>query len=637
MNTELYVNLEKHWNKNQYKYYRKQDLKFSGKEECGEIYTEEYFSKNMQGELADGLLELLINYHDNSYEILNYLRRFKIIKFYEEFLSKLDILVKELVFSKGELYDLGSYYAKECTDEELIKLGLLLLKFNDDESSLNILKVFSTHNDFIFYSLEAIKGYKKCNSIIFDIAKKTVGYGKIISMSQVEPLTEEIKTWIVGDGIKNIFLEEFLVAISFNKVDYYDYFFEGEKTSKKYKILTRNLLLFYELKETFVNNISIDLIELYCNYFESYKYNFDNIYVMCALLSLFYKVEGESSLIDVLNLSKEEEKYIDDEIEKFVQNDFKNIIEETIDINRIEINKIIDVATALDINLSFDRLLLRLKNNPFEVSVYNYIMSYGNKEDKNSLIEFAKDELSFEKIITTKEIITEDELSLEYVEDYCFLLIIAYMDKGYKEFIKLNLMGLKARYVKTKIEALNNLKIMREKLANSDIEKIEAVSKEENDVYQKRGLYAFLTSLKEDSSNVKKVNIDKYKVIRHSKDVYLTNIFLEEYENKEIMNFTKELNTDDIVYLTVDKCGNENDRILILNGEGYILGCVRSDENYILKNLIDWGKIIYGEIINISEGYREIEIALYLSYEDVIREVSNAFNMVIKNPRGYLN
>ena len=52
---------------------------------------------------------------------------------------------------------------------------------------------------------------------------------------------------------------------------------------------------------------------------------------------------------------------------------------------------------------------------------------------------------------------------------------------------------------------------------------------------------------------------------------------------------------------------------------------------------MDWGKIIYGKIANISEDYKEIELALYLSYEDVIKEVSNAFNMVIRNPNGYLN
>ena len=66
---------------------------------------------------------------------------------------------------------------------------------------------------------------------------------------------------------------------------------------------------------------------------------------------------------------------------------------------------------------------------------------------------------------------------------------------------------------------------------------------------------------------------------------------------------------------------------IIINNDGYFIGYIKSKENIVLKNLMDWGKIIYGKIANISEDYKEIELALYLSYEDVIKEVSNAFNI----------
>ena len=93
-----------------------------------------------------------------------------------------------------------------------------------------------------------------------------------------------------------------------------------------------------------------------------------------------------------------------------------------------------------------------------------------------------------------------------------------------------------------------------------------------------------------------------------------------------------------MVYLKRDKENVEDiNAIMVLSNEGYLLGYIPKMENNILKNLMDWGKIIYGIILNISEDCNEVQIALYLSYEDVINEVSNAFNMVIKNPIGYLN
>ena len=142
---------------------------------------------------------------------------------------------------------------------------------------------------------------------------------------------------------------------------------------------------------------------------------------------------------------------------------------------------------------------------------------------------------------------------------------------------------------------------------------------------------------KDDSIRIERENINKYKVKTHAKDIYLTDLYIEETENKEVIKFRRELCEEDIVYLKLYMNNGDYEKISIFNNNGFIIGYIKSKENNILKNLIDWGKIIYGKITSISEDYKEIELALYLSYEDVITEVSNAFNMVIRNPRGYLN
>ena len=52
---------------------------------------------------------------------------------------------------------------------------------------------------------------------------------------------------------------------------------------------------------------------------------------------------------------------------------------------------------------------------------------------------------------------------------------------------------------------------------------------------------------------------------------------------------------------------------------------------------MDWGKILYGKINNVSDDYQQIEISIYLSYEDVMREVKDTFDMVTDQSIGYLN
>ena len=358
---------------------------------------------------------------------------------------------------------------------------------------------------------------------------------------------------------------------------------------------------------------------------------------MCALFSLFYKVEGESNLIDKLDLAKEEEEILDNAIENFLKNNYTEILNVSIKSDDIEISKIVDVAMALDIYLSFDDLLIKLKENPLDISIFNYVMSYGNVVDRNKLIDFALNKIDFNKIINTNDIIDEEDFKLEYVDDYCFLLIIIYMDKSYKEFKKLNLLALKSRYIKIRIEALNNLKSIKKEFDSDSIEKIKAAYELEKDNYQKRSLRDFLLSLEEDSIKVEREDIEKYMVTTHAKDIYLTNICIEESESREMLKLRRELCKEDMVYLKVYGNIEDNKKICVLNSNGYIIGHIKSKENNILKNLIDWGKIIYGKIANTNEDYEEIELELYLSYEDVITEVSNAFNMVIRNPIGYLN
>lgn len=637
MLSSIYKKLENHWQKYGYKYYKNQDINLAGKIECDEIYNAEHFSKIMQGEFADGLLELLIEFIDDndSFKILNYIEKFRINKYFVEIINKIDTLIKESILTKEEITYIGFELAKEEEEYELIKLGLILLKFSNSEEALRILKIYSNHNEFIFYSIEAIKGFDNCNSIIFEIAKVSKGYGRAIAVNSVEPLREEIKRWLIEESYKNNILESFLVAVSFNKVDYVDYFYDQGMSLKKYRCLTENLFLFHDLRENFARSIYIDIIEVYCKYFKKYRKSFNSIYVMCALLSIFYKVEGEESLIDHLDLSKDDESFISSETEEFLAGNYSEIVNDAIEAMDVDINKIIDVAISLDIDLNFEALYKRLEENKSELCIYNYIMGYKREEDKEKLMDFALDNLNFQSIASGKGYIDDEEVEIEYVEDYCLFLLIYYMDYNYEKFIKYNLIGLKARYIKTKAEALNNLRKIRDKLTENDIDEIKKIRNVEKNIYNKKALTAFLNSFDEDIKKIKYENIDKYKVLKHVKDIYLTEVSIK-IEN--LFSFESDISKDDMVYLKIDRDNSEDkESIIVLTSDGYLIGDIPKVENNILKNLMDWGKIIYGIILNISEDYNEIQIALYLSYEDVIKEVSNAFNMVIKTPEGYLN
>ena len=47
-------------------------------------------------------------------------------------------------------------------------------------------------------------------------------------------------------------------------------------------------------------------------------------------------------------------------------------------------------------------------------------------------------------------------------------------------------------------------------------------------------------------------------------------------------------------------------------------------------------QIVYGQIKKVDEDYKSMEIKVYLSYVDVMREVKDTFNMVTDQSMGYL-
>lgn len=94
---------------------------------------------------------------------------------------------------------------------------------------------------------------------------------------------------------------------------------------------------------------------------------------------------------------------------------------------------------------------------------------------------------------------------------------------------------------------------------------------------------------------------------------------------------------EDIVYLKRDS-DNEYDKnaIEVITTEGFVMGYVPKDNNLILKNLIDKGKYLYGKVEEISEDYSVIKIQIYLSYKDVIEEITNTLSLLSGEREDYL-
>lgn len=92
-------------------------------------------------------------------------------------------------------------------------------------------------------------------------------------------------------------------------------------------------------------------------------------------------------------------------------------------------------------------------------------------------------------------------------------------------------------------------------------------------------------------------NIGDVRVSPYTKDAFLTITKVEDMDKFDLTIVENKIRSGALVYLKRDKDNAEAENaIMVLTEKGYLLGYVSKENNYILKNLMDWGKTLYGQI-----------------------------------------
>ena len=638
---KLYKNLMEHWNKYGYSVYKNQDLSEAGKNDCEELYLNDPLEAEVKNQLATELIEMFFENNDRQYvddDIINYLNSNPLVRYYFAFEEKLNVYIKEGLISKNNIFSAAQNYLLDSDDVEGIKFALSLLRYCANEEAEEILKAFSNHNEFIFYCIEGLKEYDKCNSIIFEIAKASRGYGKIMAITNLEYINEEIKKWVIEAEADNEMLETVLVAMTYNNDYYIEYFFGDESTEEKYNLLTKKLKELYTLKGFFIEHITIDIVYGYWNYYRKFGKNFNSLYVMCELLSLFLKEDKDDvQLMEVISMSSDDKIKIEEMKNIIMSDNNDGVIKRALSDESSDVDEIVDIALAINVCLQYGDFEERLWKDSSQVSIYNYIMTECDKESKEKLIEFAKVYLDIDRVTGGAEPLDEENLDYRYIVDSCLYLIVSYMDELKDKYIDINIKALSARYTPTRRAALNNLRGINYEYLNNYIHILEGCYKREVNKELKQSIIRFL-----DGFNSKKKrqyeNIGDVRVSPYTKDAFLTITKVEDMDKFDLTIVENKIRSGALVYLKRDKDNAEAENaIMVLTEKGYLLGYVSKENNYILKNLMDWGKILYGQIKKVDEDYKSMEIKVYLSYVDVMREVKDTFNMVTDQSMGYLN
>ena len=96
--SNLYKNLMEHWKKDGYSIYKDQDLSEAGKNDCEELYLNDPLEAEVKNQLATELIEMFFENYHRQYvddDIINYLNRNPLVRYYLAFEEKLNVYIKE--------------------------------------------------------------------------------------------------------------------------------------------------------------------------------------------------------------------------------------------------------------------------------------------------------------------------------------------------------------------------------------------------------------------------------------------------------------------------------------------------------------------------------------------------------------
>ena len=119
----------------------------------------------------------------------------------------------------ANIYRFAFHLMIESSFREEVKLGLILMRlFDTDQDVLrDTIRSLGLSDEFTFYSVLNMSGWENAAEEIFDLAKHVRGWGRIHAVEYLEPETEEMREWLLLEGIHNTIMPEYSALAVFEK------------------------------------------------------------------------------------------------------------------------------------------------------------------------------------------------------------------------------------------------------------------------------------------------------------------------------------------------------------------------------------------------------------------------------------
>lgn len=161
---------------------------------------------------AEKIAELIISGAGNEAQIAEIITEYRALSVVDKVT---DILYeKRSMLDAKHIADCAGRLAFECGEVEAVKLGITMFGMLDLSRQPLIVEklcVLAAYEDLTRYVTAAVRSLgDDFNDVLFMIAKRVSGWGKIDAVEELEPTSDEIRRWLLTDGCFNMIGNDYL-------------------------------------------------------------------------------------------------------------------------------------------------------------------------------------------------------------------------------------------------------------------------------------------------------------------------------------------------------------------------------------------------------------------------------------------
>ncbi len=117
------------------------------------------------------------------------------------------------------LYSYAAAAAGGSADKEAVKYALEILEMIavEDAWIKDLIFTLGLSDEFTVFSVWCMRNWEDGNACIFELARRVHGWGRIHALRDLQPETEEIRRWILEEGLDNRVMPDYSAAEVFDK------------------------------------------------------------------------------------------------------------------------------------------------------------------------------------------------------------------------------------------------------------------------------------------------------------------------------------------------------------------------------------------------------------------------------------